>query len=92
MLWEDEDEEPCTLAEYRDWLRPDGLQARRQFDLEIIELWFLDALFKLFLSQKQSKPLAQSSALGKRQVVPEIITKRLQAGRIFFCIDSKEWD
>ncbi|KAG6913247.1 hypothetical protein DXG01_008418 [Tephrocybe rancida] len=71
VLWEDE--EPCTLAEYRDWLFPEGLKARRQFDLENIELWFLDAPFKLFLSQKRPKPPAQSSALGKRKVVPEII-------------------
>ncbi|KAG6904999.1 hypothetical protein DXG01_005769 [Tephrocybe rancida] len=71
VLWEDE--EPCTLAEYRDWLFQEGLKARCQFDLENIELWFLDVPFKLFLSQKRPKPPAQSSTLGKRKVVPEII-------------------
>ncbi|KAG6918562.1 hypothetical protein DXG01_013361 [Tephrocybe rancida] len=71
VLWEDE--EPCAVAEYRDWLFPEGLRAHHQFDLENIKLWFLDAPFKLFPSQKQPKPLAQSSALGKRKIVPEII-------------------
>ncbi|KAF5381040.1 hypothetical protein D9615_003872 [Tricholomella constricta] len=47
-LWETASLE--ILTGYLDWLFPESLAARQRFDLENIEVWFLDMPFRLFLS------------------------------------------